>query len=67
MAKMTRLRIAKGDIVYFIKIDNGKDYSLERISIRISLTLDTYRPSLHPFNLINLLSKTDEGYDFLRK
>ena len=63
---MSRLKITKGNIIYWVTIEQKK-YSIERININIPLTLDTYRPPLHPFNFINLLCRTPTGYHFLQR
>ena len=51
--------------MYYIKILGNNVFRIERININIPLTLDTYRPPLHPYNFINLLCQTKYGFNFL--
>lgn len=57
--------ITKYNCHFFIYFDM-EIYKIEKIYININLTIDTYRPLIHPLNYINLLIRTKYGYNFLK-
>ena len=42
-------------------------YRVEHIHINIPLTTDAYRPLSQPYHFLNLLCRTQLGYEFLRE